>query len=1110
MGVHGLWRLIEPSGKPVPFETLENKVLAVDISLWLHQAVKGYQDSRGATVPNAHLLGIYHRVCKLLYFRIKPVFVFDGGVPALKRQTIVKRNQLKSKKDVEVDRLQKQILNTILKHTAINNLHSENANRFDMDSSKEEQKKNKNNIYQNIYKLENSNSYCNDSDNDSDEDEQKCSPSKQWDLHTIDMESIQFKSLPVDVRHEILTDLKETRKQSSWGRIHEIPKISNDFSTYQMNRLLKRQAVQAALENAEKEMGGKTLSLTELESMLQEEGVISKQNLGTRIASDKDTKFVLIKDTKVALTLDNTAQGEAPTSVANPEEFKIQNPVVIENKNKADQEFESDLQKALVLSLANEPSTSEQALPQKSHETKQFVLEKYANADFQSSFSEDEAASNVNMTSAQSYMSEYSGLTPSEISKILDVGKELENYRKQTNTQGLTSMAQYTWDKKEVDPNEIICAEQSVQETVDRKAISVTIKPDDGFDLKDDLFSDIFERYRKNDAPVLEVEKGDRDVDVLSSSDSSDFIDTEDVNFKPNNEESIAKNIREEETVVSPPESDGFREIFEAPKSVAGKENEIFDVPSETKSLPNETRDELREPLPEAPARIKMELDELRNDLQREKMELMSEKATKERIASNITDQMYQEAQELLELFGVPYLSAPMEAEAQCAFLDEAKLTDGTITDDSDIWLFGGRTVYKNFFNQNKYVAEFRADGIQTHFKLTRDEMILLALLVGSDYTPGLQGVGPVTALEILAAFPPTKLKDHDPHHLISGLKEFRSWFTKGESPGPGRVSLKRKLRNLVFTEAFPSVQVVEGYLVPEVDTSKETFSWGRPNVDALIEFAKEKFGWTRAKAEQILQPVVARLAENRMQKSIKDYFQTNFKVDSGNVDSKLSKRVKSAISNLGQDPSVRVIQDVKEEVEKKLKTRENVTKSKRVRSSKKNTPGDDEISSSSRQIVPNVKKIENNKEEEVADKIEAIRRRRKLKAELDAAGVPRRKISKKTKIDVIPEDLKTDEDVFVLMQTAITSGARVEEITNEAKAQLDKMEANKSDCSRVRVLTKEVIPQRKNEQSLHLRNKLKAIEVFRKSKKGPGFVPKKGRKRREPKSDAELSEISD
>lgn len=54
--------------------------------------VKGFQDSNGATLPNAHLLGLFHRLCKLLYYRIRPVFVFDGGVPPLKRETIVNNN----------------------------------------------------------------------------------------------------------------------------------------------------------------------------------------------------------------------------------------------------------------------------------------------------------------------------------------------------------------------------------------------------------------------------------------------------------------------------------------------------------------------------------------------------------------------------------------------------------------------------------------------------------------------------------------------------------------------------------------------------------------------------------------------------------------------------------------------------------------------------------------------------------------------------------------------------------------------------------------------------------------------------------------------------------
>lgn len=31
MGVHGLWKLIDNAGKPIPIETLESKVLAVGI-----------------------------------------------------------------------------------------------------------------------------------------------------------------------------------------------------------------------------------------------------------------------------------------------------------------------------------------------------------------------------------------------------------------------------------------------------------------------------------------------------------------------------------------------------------------------------------------------------------------------------------------------------------------------------------------------------------------------------------------------------------------------------------------------------------------------------------------------------------------------------------------------------------------------------------------------------------------------------------------------------------------------------------------------------------------------------------------------------------------------
>ena len=58
-------------------------------------------------------------------------------------------------------------------------------------------------------------------------------------------------------------------------------------------------------------------------------------------------------------------------------------------------------------------------------------------------------------------------------------------------------------------------------------------------------------------------------------------------------------------------------------------------------------------------------------------------------------------------MFGIPYIIAPMEAEAQCAFMELANLVDGVVTDDSDVFLFGARSVYKNIFDDRKYVETY-------------------------------------------------------------------------------------------------------------------------------------------------------------------------------------------------------------------------------------------------------------------------------------------------------------------------------------------------------------------------------------------------------------------
>jgi DNA excision repair protein ERCC-5 len=124
--------------------------------------------------------------------------------------------------------------------------------------------------------------------------------------------------------------------------------------------------------------------------------------------------------------------------------------------------------------------------------------------------------------------------------------------------------------------------------------------------------------------------------------------------------------------------------------------------------------------------------------------------------------------QMMLRLFGIPYITAPMEAEAQCAELVALGLVDGVITDDSDVFLFGGARVFKNMFNQSKTVECFLATDLARELGLMRDALIRLAYLLGSDYTDGLPGVGPVVAMELLSEFPGE-----------DGLHKFKDWWLK-------------------------------------------------------------------------------------------------------------------------------------------------------------------------------------------------------------------------------------------------------------------------------------------------------------------------------------------
>jgi DNA excision repair protein ERCC-5 len=71
-------------------ENMEGKKMAIDSSIWLYQFQATMRDKDGRALVNAHILGFLRRISKLLFYGIRPVFVFDGGAPALKKSTIVR------------------------------------------------------------------------------------------------------------------------------------------------------------------------------------------------------------------------------------------------------------------------------------------------------------------------------------------------------------------------------------------------------------------------------------------------------------------------------------------------------------------------------------------------------------------------------------------------------------------------------------------------------------------------------------------------------------------------------------------------------------------------------------------------------------------------------------------------------------------------------------------------------------------------------------------------------------------------------------------------------------------------------------------------------------
>jgi flap endonuclease-1 len=215
----------------------------------------------------------------------------------------------------------------------------------------------------------------------------------------------------------------------------------------------------------------------------------------------------------------------------------------------------------------------------------------------------------------------------------------------------------------------------------------------------------------------------------------------------------------------------------------------------------------------------------------KEKFEVAKEEGNKELMlryskqSIKLTKEMCKESKELIQALGMPTINAPSEADAQIAFCCKNNDVWAASTTDFDVLLHQCPKVITNLTLSQKRKSPTGAiikttpelielNQALSNLNISQDQLISLALLVGTDYNSGIKGIGPKKGLKIIRElkipkkiFSTHKIEDIDwqeAFELFKNMKIKKDYSLSWQSP-----DIEKVLKILVDRHDFSEQRVL-------------------------------------------------------------------------------------------------------------------------------------------------------------------------------------------------------------------------------------------------------------------------------------------------------------